>query len=330
MGHTFLSSPSTILVTGGCGYLGSQLIHDLAGAFPGSTIRILDNLQSNNHHVLTGLPDTADYQFLEGDLLDPAVLRLALEGIDTVIHLAAVVRTPMSFQHPTWVHQVNHWGTSRLVERCLQLGVRRFVFTSSSAVYGPGGPFRETDSCRPIGPYATSKYQAEREVLTAVKRGLEVTILRLGMLFGRASSMRFDGVVNRFAYLAGTGRPLTIHGSGEQRRPVLHVRDAGKALLTVLQQSPAHLHNVIYNVLADNPRILDIASAFQAIRSSIRTRFTEQDVLSHLTFELDGSNFAATGWRPTVSLSDGLLEMLADFRNLRSPPPIGDGDSEPP
>ena len=70
-----------------------------------------------------------------------------------MVHLAAVVRTPLSFDHPAWTEQVNHWGTARLVEQCLEAGATRFVFTSGASVYGPGGPFDETPVCQPMGPY---------------------------------------------------------------------------------------------------------------------------------------------------------------------------------
>src|SRR5690554_3662234 len=146
---------STLLVTGGCGYLGSQLIRTLATALAPAqpsgqpaplTIRILDNLHSGQIRALMDLPDQAAYEFLEGDLLDPSALRYALRDVDAVIHLAAIVRTPLSFDNPAWLEQINHWGTAQLVEAALANGVRRVILTSTAAVYGPGGPHDETSS----------------------------------------------------------------------------------------------------------------------------------------------------------------------------------------
>ena len=224
------SLPKTILVTGGCGYLGSRLIRDLANdkQLGGVTIRILDNFQSGHQQALMGLPKEGRYQFIEGDILDPSIVRLALQGVDAVIHLAAIVTTPMSFDRPVWMEQVNRWGTIHLVDACLQAGVQRFIYASSAAVYGPGGPFSEVGPCHPLGPYAQSKQRAEVGVLKAAERGLMPTILRFGSIFGLAPVTRFDAVINHFVYLTGIGRPLTVYGDGQQSRPFIYVRDASE------------------------------------------------------------------------------------------------------
>ena len=133
-----------ILVTGGCGYIGSQFLRDLPGLLKDTElkIRVLDNLQEGRPEALMGLPDDTTYEFVEGDILDPSVQRAALRDVDSVVHLAAIVRTPLSFDDPTWVDQVNHWGTTHLLEACLKEDVQDFVFASSAAVYGPGGGVR--------------------------------------------------------------------------------------------------------------------------------------------------------------------------------------------
>src|SRR5690606_17422022 len=129
--------------------------------------------------------------------------RYALDGVDTVIHLAAVVRTPMSFEHPTWMRQVNTWGTAAVAEACVRAGVSRLVFASSTAVYGPGGPFDESAPVHPVGPYASSKQAAEQAVGGAGQRGLTTLTLRLGMLYGHAPCARYDGFINRLLFQAG-------------------------------------------------------------------------------------------------------------------------------
>lgn len=300
----------TLLVTGGLGYLGSRLLRDVAGAFPGAHVRVLDNLHTHGQRALMELPEGASYEFVEGDVLDPGVTRYALRDVDAVIHLAALVRTPMSFEHPTWTLQVNHWGTSALAEACLKADVRRLVFASSTAVYGPGGPFDETAACRPLGPYAESKRGAERALEGARERGLDVSVLRLGMLYGPAPVLRFDGFVNRLAFLAGTGRPLTVHGDGAQRRPVLHVEDASRALLA---QVAADLPTPLANVVEASLSVREVADALTRARPGVRVLMTDQDVLNYLSFEVDAARLRGTGWAPRRRLEEALAELLERF-----------------
>ncbi len=304
----------TILITGGCGYIGSQLLRDLAvdDRFSGCTIRILDNMQEKNYRALMNLPAEGCFDFMEGDILDPAAVRYALRDVDAVVHLAAVVRTPMSFENPSWVEQVNHWGTARLVESCLDAGITRMLFASSTAVYGPGGPFTEKDMCRPFGAYAQSKYRAETKILAAVQRGLNPMVLRFGTVFGIAPVMRFDAVANRFAYLAGTGRSLTVFGQGDQVRPFIHVRDVSAAIrfgLTIQGNLPGN----VFNVCGPNASVLELVETLQSINPQVRVHYTEQDVLTHLSIEVDSSRFQSLGWSSRVSLLDGLKDLTVRF-----------------
>jgi UDP-glucose 4-epimerase len=308
----------TVLITGGCGYLGSQLIRDLgiASQQDGLRIRILDNMQTKNYRSLMDLDSKVDYHFIEGDILDPAVVAFALQDVDLVVHLAAIVQTPMSFENPTWVEQVNYWGTARLIESCLDAGVKHFLYASSSAVYGPGGPFTEKDICRPFGAYAQSKYKAERSVLSAIERGLEPIVLRFGTLYGVAPSVRFEAVANRFAYLAGAQRPLVVFGQGDQVRPFIHIRDASAAV----QFSMEHWREMsgqIFNAVGINASILDLVEAVKSFLPEIRVRYTEQDVLTHLSIKVSNEKLTGMGWQPAYSLEDGLRELVDQFSGLR-------------
>jgi len=309
--------PRTILVTGGCGYLGSQLIRDLAedSRFD-ATVRILDNMQDGNHAALMDLPDRGRFEFVEGDILDRATVRMALAGVDAIVHLAAVVRTPMSFDKPTWVQQVNHWGTLSLVEAALDKGIQRFIFGSSSAVYGPGGPFVETDPCRPQGAYGQSKLQAETGLLAASQRGLKPTILRLGILYGAAPVIRFDAVANRFAYLAGTCRKLTIYGEGKQRRSLLHVGDASSAVQFSLA-NPDRTVGEVFNVVSTSATILEMAEAVLCDEPEATVHFTEQDIRTHLNLEMAGSGLETLGWQPSHTLRSGMSELIKAFRGVQ-------------
>ncbi len=315
-----------ILVTGGAGYIGSQLIRDLATDpnLTDCTIRILDNLQRETYVTLLDLPESGRYEFVEGDLLDNAGMRRALDGVWAVVHMAAVVRTPLSFGGSAGqVEQVNHWGTANLVEAAASAGVSLLVYTSSAAVYGPvnawgGQPFTERDICRPVGLYAESKLRGEKHVVQAGERGaLQTVNLRLGPVFGYAPAVRFDGVANRFAYLAGIRRPLTVYGTGEQTRPHLHVQDASSAIRFALAQ-PDQVAGETFNVVGENASVLDVATAVQKLWPDASVRYTEQDVLTHLSYAIDGSKLHALGWYPSIGIEAGIAELLEHLRAFRA------------
>lgn len=308
----------TVLVTGGCGYLGGQFLRDLPEHWEDSVeIRILDNLERGRPETLMDLPDGARYEFVEGDVLDPSIQRAVLRDVDAVVHLAAVVRTPLSFDEPTWVEQVNHWGTSHLLEACLNAEVEDFVFASSAAVYGPGGPHAEDDRCDPMGAYAHSKLEAERAVRSADRRGLRTTILRFGTAYGEAPVTRYEAVANRFTLLAGTRRPLTVYGDGTQKRPFIHVRDASDLLCWTLENR-GQMAGRTLNAFEQNASIMELVEAVRQTYPDVEIRRTEQDVRTHLSFELEGGT-RSLDWAPSHNITDGLSELISRLRGFSAP-----------
>ncbi len=310
-------SPAVVLITGGAGYIGSRLIRDMADdpRFAGTVIRIYDNLQRQHLCGLMDLPGDGRYEFIEGDILDRFNLERAMRGVDAVVHMAALVSTPLSFDNPEWTEQINHWGTASVVDCALNAGVRRLIYLSSASVYGPGGPFREDAPCHPIGPYAISKRKGEIEVLEGERRGLVPTVVRLGTAFGNAPAMRFDAVANRLAFLVGVGRPMVIHGSGRQRRPLIHVRDASAVLRFCL--ADARTEGIILNAASFNPTLNEIAATLQRLAPDATISYTDQDILTEISFAVDATRLHELGFTPRHTLEDGLREVLQRWRGFR-------------
>jgi UDP-glucose 4-epimerase len=308
----------SLLITGGCGYLGSRLLRDLAREpeCAQKTLRVLDNLQGGRYQALFDLPAGRRVRFLEADLLDPASLRFAMAGIETVVHLAAVVTTPVHFAHDRTMEQVNHWGTANLVSACVESGVRRLVYASSHAVYGAGGPHEEDSPCRPVGTYAMSLRSAELAVLAGADRGLDTQVFRFGTFYGDSPVTRFDNFANRFAMLAALGKPLTIFGSGSQRRPVISVADASAALRFALAAKEAL--PAIINVAEGNPSVIDVAEAIRRLRPGVAIHYTEQDVLTHLSFEMKSHLLEARGWGPAERMDAALGRLMDRFGSVRA------------
>jgi nucleoside-diphosphate-sugar epimerase len=314
-----MSEKRDLLVTGGCGYLGSQLLRDLPERVDGvETVHVLDNMQKGEYRALMDLPETGSYVFWETDVMDQGTLRTILSEVDAVVHLAAVVQTPLSFNDPNWVEQVNHWGTSHLVEACIEKGVSDFIFASSASVYGPGTEARrEDDRCEPMGAYAESKHKAERVVASASRRGLRTVTLRIGTLLGPAPVTRFESVANRFASLAGTSRTLTVYGDGEQTRPFVNVADASDAICWCCNQRDES-EGQVYNVHNANASIVDLVRAVRSVLPDVSVRRTEQDIRTHLSFAMSGEKIREVGWSPTSTLEECIGALLDLFQQFES------------
>lgn len=314
-----------VLVTGGCGYVGSQLVPDLLRDDRVGFVRVLDCLTSGRLQSLMDLPTARSVEFIEADLLDPASVDLALEGVDAVVHLGGIGATPVTFSDRETMQRVNRWATAHLLDHCSKLGVRRFVFASSASVYGSGGCFAEDAPLQPLGTFAQSKRDAESHVQVMGERTIEATILRLGTVFGWAPGVRFDAAPNRFAYWTGVGRSLSVFGTGEQRRPLLHIRDASDAIRFCLEQ-PDQTTGRVFNVATGNYSINELVEVLRGIKPDLRVRFTDQEILTHLSYEVEVAAVAEAGWSAQADLASELERLTSRFDNVTSRPAVSAGD----
>lgn len=301
-----------VLITGGCGYLGSALLRILTsdGADGPSSIRVLDHLGRGGRNVLADLGDSRSVEFIEGDILDPTTLEIALQGVGTVIHLAGFVTNPIAFDQGDVMEQNNHWATAHLIESCLAHEVPRVLFASSAAVYGPGEGLTEADPCQPFGAYAQSMLNAENAVMVAAERGLSPTVLRFGTFVGWAKNARYTTVGNKFAFQAGIGAPLVVHGQGDQVRPFVPVEEAARILLFAAKQ-PETVGRVL-NAAEANLSVSDIVD-FLGERRAIDIRYTDQDVLSRISISVDSTALQDLGWTPEQTTADALVDLAGRF-----------------
>lgn len=302
-----------ILVTGGAGYVGSQLIRDL-GEHPelaGSRIIIFDNMQDERYQSLMNLPPSGIYDFVYGDVQNLDDLVDAVQGCDVVIHLAALTNAVVSFERIPETERTNFQGTKNVVEAVKRSStVRRVIYASTCSVYGETtGIVNEESECHPESPYGVYKLMGEQEVLALPSQTngrISGTALRLATVFGLSPGLRVHTVVNKFAIYGALGMPITVHGTGEQKRPFIHVKDASSAFIFALL-NPA-TENGVFNVVGENASVNQVLSYVRPRFPRLKVERKEGRHLNQISYEVDGSKFRALGWKPTISVEDGVEE----------------------
>jgi UDP-glucose 4-epimerase len=314
---------TVVLVTGGSGYLGSQLIRDLpkVSAFEGATIRVLDNQFRERYVSLWNLPKGTRYEFLEGDIRNRDAVRTALQDVDTVFSLSDITNAPLSFERKELTWETNHKGVLDLFDQGVRAGVRKFVYTSTCSVYGPtAGVVTEDADCAPASPYGESKLAAEREMRRLAEvSGFDWTALRLGTVYGWTIGMRFDTIINRFTYLAAQGRPLTVYDTAwREKRPYVSVKDTMQAYRIAATHPGAR--GGVFNVVHENANMETIIGAIRSVYPEVHVTTTQTPSLNQLSYEVDGSRFRALGFRPSVSIVQGVRELAAKFKGIQPVP----------
>src|SRR5688500_758178 len=251
---TLLSTPSPrsagipVLITGGAGFIGSHLVEALVAEQ--ARVRVLDDFSSGRRENLEHLGGSVEV--VDGDVRDLAACEAACRGVGRVFHLAALGSVPRSLSEPAATIAVNVGGTANVLAAAAEAAVARVVYASSSSVYGdaPGMPQREGEEGRPLSPYALSKAMGEQLAAQfAHDFGLETVGLRYFNVYGprQAPDGPYAAVVPRFLQAAAAGRPMEIHGDGEQSRDFTYVADAVAATM-LAALAPAAACGRAYNV----------------------------------------------------------------------------------
>ena len=244
-----------VLVTGGLGYLGSVLRRELE--VDGIQTRIVDT----DYYNQVPLGDGYGIDFLRADIRDTPLVTEQLDGVDAVVHLAAIVGDSAGNLNPEMTIEVNSASTARLAAECARRGLR-MIFASTSSVYGYNGASLLTEDARtiPLSVYASCKLAAEGAIMKALPE--KSVIFRFGTLYGLSPRMRFDLVVNRFIGQAIQDRHIAVFGGG-QLRPFLHVKSAAEVIKKALQGNVSGL----YNLGGTNLTIMDVAKTVSRMSS---------------------------------------------------------------
>lgn len=302
-----------VLVTGGAGYIGTELVNALIERPDVEKVIVYDNLSRPNYNFFIGLRlrNHAKITFVKGELLDSRALKKVLKDIDVVYHLAAKVTTPFANADAHVYEQVNHWGTAELIYAIEESNVKRFIYASSTGVYGSSNiPAHEDKPPDPKTFYAVSKLRGEEHVRRLIGK-IDTYIMRCGNVYGYSKSMRFDAVINKFIFEANVNKLITIQGDGKQSRTFIHIDMVAKALSNLLT---ADLPSDVYNIVDKNVTVLEILDILKELIPDLEFIFINQHLRLHeLNVKVNPLITDTLRIRNTRTLREDLQEFLAKF-----------------
>lgn len=301
-----------ILVTGGAGFIGSNLVKRLASK---NDVTVLDNLSSGS---LKNLGDIRNLiTFIEGDICDKSLVADVVDGIDIVFHMAASTSVEESVLFPASCMAVNVGGTVNLLEASRDAGVKKFVYSSSAAVYGEtkNGKINEGYSPRPISTYGISKLLGEQECMSCYKNHcLPVVILRYFNVYGLGSKNgKSADVISIFTQNIREGKPLNVYGDGWQTRDFVYVDDVVDAnIMAVLCPSAV---GQVFNIASGESVSINylVYEIEKIMRNGYKVSYEKERMaeIRYSSADIDKA-MRLLDYRPTVRLQNGLRMLLED------------------
>ncbi|QEE60843.1 NAD-dependent epimerase/dehydratase family protein [Salinibacterium sp. dk2585] len=254
-----------VLITGGAGFIGSNLARHINATRPAWSVRVMDDLSTGFRSNLDGI----DADFIEASILDLEALDRAAEGVDSIVHLGAIPSVPRSVAAPRPTHEANSTGTLNVLEAARAHGVQQVIVASSSSVYGsnPALPKSEFEWTRPMSPYAVSKQATEGYPLAYnFSYGMKNLAFRFFNVYGpgQAAGHAYAAVVPQFLDAARNGRSLTIHGDGLQSRDFTFVGTVC-AVITSAVERIVYSNDPVNLAFGTNTTLLELVSRMEAI-----------------------------------------------------------------
>jgi UDP-glucose 4-epimerase len=302
-----------VLVTGGAGFIGSHLVEHFQGK---AEVRVLDNLRSGYRRNLDGF----DVEFIEGSIMDTDAVKRAVEGVDYVFHLAALISVPESMAKPRECVDLNVTGLLNVLEAAADAGARKLVLASSAAIYGnnPTVPKVETMLPEPKSPYAVTKLDGEYyNAMFTTEGRLETASMRFFNVFGprQDPNSAYAAAVPIFIRKALAGEPLTIYGDGGQTRDFIYVKDIVAALVfAATTPGITGTFNVGYGASTTINDIARTIIAEAGSDSEIRYEAERAGDVRHSLASVE--RLSEAGFRPVSNLREGLAATLRYFQQL--------------
>ncbi|HEY6417636.1 MAG TPA: NAD-dependent epimerase/dehydratase family protein [Candidatus Binataceae bacterium] len=292
-----------VMVTGGAGFIGSHLVDALIEG--GCRVRVVENFATGTRERLN-----RKAELVEGDIRELGAIRGAFESVDCVFHVAALPRIPLSIEKPVETHMTNVVGTLNVLIAARDAKVRRVVFSGSSSVYGEqaGLPLVETMTPNPLNPYALQKFVGEQYVRMFHRMfAMQTLTLRYFGVYGprMAEQGAYSLAIAAFLKARQEGRPLEIHGDGQQSRDFTHVRDVVRANLLAMDCAVAD-GRAINIGRGHNVSVAKIAAM---IGGPVVHGPARNGDMRHTLADVREAE-RILGWRPLISVEAGLAELM--------------------
>jgi UDP-glucose 4-epimerase len=315
-------SKTKILVTGGAGFIGSNIVAALVAQ--GERVRVLDDLSTGYWENLDGIREQSLIERQLGDIRDPEAVAKACDGIEVILHEGALGSVPKSIELPIQADSVNVGGTVTVLDVARHKGVRRVIFAASSAAYGETEELPKVETMRPLplSPYAVSKVTCEYYLkVFAGIYGLETLSLRYFNVFGPAQTPdgAYAAAIPRFVDRAISGRPIEIYGDGEQTRDFCFIKNTVKANLLAASTSKKLTGQIVNIAGARRIALNDLVKEIGRVLGRDVTVQHGEPRAGDIRHSLGDIGAAAEllGYEPSVRWEDGIAPTIEYLTKLR-------------
>ena len=314
--------PWSVLVTGGAGYVGSRLVPKLLAA--GHRVSVLD-LYLYGDRVFDGVADRSQLREVKGDLRDPAAVARAVAGRDAVIHLACISNDPSFELDPALGRSINYDSFRPLVRAARDAGVKRFLYASSSSVYGVSDEPEVTEDLplKPLTDYSRYKALCEEVLERERQPGFVTCTVRPATVCGYAPRQRLDVIVNILTNHAVNAGRIRVFGGG-QRRPNLHIEDMTDLYLFLLDQPDEAIDGQVFNVGDENRTVMELAEIVRAVVGgdvAVAVEPTDDPRSYHISSRRLRDRL---GFMPKRTIDDAVRDLKEAFAAGRLPDPLND------
>lgn len=316
----------TVLVTGGAGYVGSILVPKLLNQ--GYKVKVID-LYMYGENIFQSCKDNPNLEEIKGDIRDTKLLHNSIDGCDAVIHLACISNDPSAELNPKLTKSINQDAFVPLLEICREKGVKRFIFASSSSVYGISDVpnVTENHSRVPVSEYNKTKAYCEDQLPKFYSEDFSIVTIRPATVCGYSPRLRLDLTVNILTNHAFHKGEITVFG-GEQYRPNLHIEDMTDLYLQLLKEPDSKVSGQIFNAGYQNQKVKDIANIVRNVferlypkREKIKIQTIPSDDIR--SYQISTAKIEKVlNFKPKRGIEDAVVDLCNAFESNLFPNPL--------